>query len=95
MRIVKENPPTDIIKISDVDPEKHIIIVKHGGDWYFLKKRDWNERIYQLQCINDAFTLNNCCDFIKDFEDWINHPFEEAHAFNTFKEACQFLITVL
>jgi hypothetical protein len=93
MKIVKNSAKE--IGVSEVT-NSHIIVVKINGEWAILIAKSFNSDEYKVVSLGSGFTRNDGWTQATTIYEWITrHSVSEAHAFNSFKEACEFLITVL
>ena len=99
MRVVLKKE--DTISIDDIS-NGHIIIVLFGDKWTIVKHVDHNSTIYALQYLHNLSSKMNCMTIAKMLEGFKSikeiteqKEFKEMHVFYTFKQACEFLITVL
>ena len=98
MKIIKNRVKNEI-DLRDVN-KKHIIIIQYGGAWCVVQKENYDNEKYVAVVLEDqtediqSFTVRNTYTHVESLDNWIKKS-EEAYAFYTFKEACEFLITVL
>ncbi len=91
----------ETITLKDVN-DGHVIIVLFRDKWTIVRHVDHNSTIYALQYLHNLSSKMNCMTIAKMLEGFKsikeiteNKEFKEMHVFYTFKQACEFLITVL
>ncbi len=94
MKIILGHDTDPVIKVRDIT-EHHIVLIKPktADVWGILRTVDFHYSLIPVDSFLRLEPLLRDGGEAASLEAWLSPEYvEEAHAFNTFKEACEFLI---